>query len=184
METEVGKTTIGHSEPEATGPGLEEQARRKAQSLKEEAVDRGRRYLEQGKGTAADFIRDFADAMETAASHLESRDRRTAGSYMKTASREMQRWSSTLRDYGVDSLAEQVQTFAGRHPALLLGGAALAGFAFTRVFRTTVEGTRERTAGAASTDEAPAEEAVFSPTGPGYRPSTKEFGAEEFGPHS
>jgi hypothetical protein len=174
------KETIGRTHPEATGPGLEEQTRKTAQSLKAEAVDRGRRYLEQGKGTTADFIRDFAEAVETAASHLESRDRGTVGSYIRSASREMQRWSSVLRDYEVDRLADQVQTFAGRHPALLLGGAAVAGFAFTRVFRT-VEGSREPMTQepASAPDTVPAEEAAFSPAGAAARSP-----AEEYGPHS
>ena len=174
METEVGKETIGRTE------GLEEQARKKVLSLKEETVDRGRKYLEQRKGTAAEFIKDFADAMETAAAQLENRDRRTASSYIKSASRELQRWSSSLRDYGVDSIARQVQTFAGQHPGMLLGGAAVAGFAVTRVFRSAERARepilKEDIAGSAPIPE----EEAYQPTGPAFRPTS----AEELGPHS
>lgn len=183
METEVGKTTMGQTEPETTR--LEDQARKKAQSLKEEAVDRGRKYLEQGKGTAAEFIKDFAEAMETAAAQLENRDRKTASSYIKSASRELKRWSSSLRDYGVDSLARQVQTFAGQHPGMVLGGAAVAGFAVTRVFRSA-ERAREpvlgkgMSAGISGSAPIPEEEA-YQPTGPAYGRTTS---AEELGPHS
>lgn len=178
MEKEVGKTTIGGTDPKTTGAGLEEQARKKVQSLKEEAVDRGRTYLEQQKGTAAEYIKDFADAMETAAAQLENR-RKTTSHYLRTASRELQRWSSTLRDYGVDSLARQVQSFAGRHPGMVLGGAAVAGFAVTRVFRSS-ERTREPAMRGDVSQSAPIpEEEAFQPTQPGYRPTTP---AEEFGP--
>lgn len=190
METEVGKTTMGQTEPETTrledqARSLEDQARKKAQSLKEEAVDRGRKYLEQGKGTAAEFIKDFAEAMETAAVQLENRDRKTASSYIKSASRELKRWSSSLRDYGVDSLARQVQTFAGQHPGMVLGGAAVAGFAVTRVFRSA-ERAREpvlgkgMSAGISGSAPIPEEEA-YQPTGPAYGRTTS---AEELGPHS
>ena len=181
METEIGKETIGRTEPETTGPGIEEQARKKVLSLKEEAVDRGRKYLEQRKGTAAEFIKDFAEAMETAAAQLENRDRKTASSYIKLASRELQRWSSSLRDYGVDSIARQVQTFAAQHPGVLLGGAAVAGFAVTRVFRS-VERPREPVAREQAPRPAPAptEEQLYRPPQEGYRPTP----TEEFGPHS
>lgn len=177
METDVRKTTIGGK----TGPEVEEQAKKKVLSMKEEAVDRGRRYIEQRKGTAADFIKDLADAMETAAGQLEERDRRTVGSYIRSASREMQRWSSSLRDYGVDMIAEQVQSLAGRHPGMVLGGAAVAGFAVTRVFRS-VERAREpmtRYTATAPAGPGPVEEEVYRPTRTDYRSS-----AEEFGPHS
>lgn len=177
-KTDVRKATIGGK----TVPEVEEQAKKKVQSLKEEAVDRGRKYIEQRKGTAADFIKDFADAMETAAGQLEERDRKTVGSYIRSASREMQRWSSSLRDYGVDMIAEQVQTYAGRHPGMVLGGAAVAGFAVTRVFRS-VERAREPEMSRytpTSAGTGPVEEEVFRPTTPtDYRSS-----AEEVGPHS
>ena len=180
METEFGKETIGRTEPETTGPGIEEQARKKVLSLKEEAVDRGRKYLEQGKGTAAEFIKDFAEAMETAAAQLENRDRKTASSYIKLASRGLQRWSSSLRDNEVDSIARQVQTFAGQHPGMVLGGAAVAGFAVTRIFRST-ERAREPVFKEDISGSAPIpEEEPYQPTGPAYRPTS----AEELGPHS
>lgn len=182
MDTEIRKEeTIGRTEPAATGPGLEQQARKKALSLKEEAVDRGRRYLELQKGTAAEMIKDFAEAIDTAATQLENRDRRTVSSYLKSASRELQRWSSSLRDSGVDSIARQVQAFAGQHPGMVLSGAAVAGFAVTRVFRSTERvrepGFKEDISGSAPIPE----EEAYQPTGPAYRPTAP---AEEFGPHS
>lgn len=181
METEAGKETIGRTDPAAAGADLGQEAKKKVLSLKEEAVDRGRRYLEQQKGTAAELIKDFAEAMETAATQLENRQRRTAGGYLKSASRELQRWSSSLREYGVDSIARQVQTFAGQHPGMLLGGAAVAGFAVTRVFRSAegarTPGLRDDISGSSPIPE----EEPYQPTGPGYRPSAP---AEEFGPHS
>ncbi|HBG17899.1 MAG TPA: hypothetical protein DDY32_01075 [Desulfobulbaceae bacterium] len=180
METEFGKETIGRTAPETTGPGIEEQARKKVLSLKEEAVDRGRKYLEQGKGTTAEFIQDFAEAMETAASQLENRDRKTASSYIKLVSRELQRWSSSLRDNAVDSIARQVQAFAGQHPGMVLGGAAVAGFAVTRIFRSA-ERAREPVFKEDISGSAPIpEEEPFQPTGPAYRPAS----TEELGPHS
>lgn len=183
METEVGKTTIGRTEPEATAQRLEDQAMHKVQSLKEEAVDRGRRYLEQQKSTAAEYIKDFADALDSAASHLGNRQRTTASDYLKTASRELQRWSSSLRDHGVDSLAREVQNFAGRHPGMLLSGAAVAGFAVTRVFRSVREPVTEEYASRSRSGYS-AEEPEFHTSA--YRPPSAgpTTTAKELGPHS
>ncbi len=177
METEERKTTMGETEAEMSR--LEEQAKKKVQSLKEEAVDRGRKYLELQKGTTAAYMKDFAEAMETAASHLDSMQRRVTSEYIKSASRELKRWSSSLRDYGIDSLAQQAQAFAGRHPGMVLGGAAVAGFAVTRVFRSVERLRKPAEGGKASRMEesAPAEQV--------YRPSEyRQTPAEEFGPHS
>lgn len=175
METEA-KTTIGATEAETTR--LQEQAKIKIQSLKEEAVDRGRKYIEVQKGGAAQYIRDFADAMDTAATHLDNMQRQTTSGYVRSASRELKRWSSSLREYGVDSLAQQLQVFAGRHPGMVLGGAAVAGFAFARMFRS-FEKTREPFMREQAARPEPAEpEVVFRP------PQSPEASAEELGPHS
>jgi len=135
METEVGKTPLGQSEAETTRMRLEEQTKKQAQSLKQDAVDRGRVYLEQRKGTAAEIIKDVADALDTAAGELENKKRKTSSYYFRTASREMRRWSASLREQGVEKLARQVQHFVGQHPGYFIGGAVVAGFTLTRAFK-------------------------------------------------
>ena len=175
METEVRKTTIGETEAEMAG--IEEQARKKVQSLKEEAVNRGRTYLEAQKSTAAEYIGDFAEAMETAATQLENMHRSATSGYIRSASRELKRWSSSLREYGIESLAQQAQAFAGRHPGMVLGGAAVAGFAFTRVFRSAERVRKPMEREQAFRPESPTEQV--------HRPSEyRQKPAEEFGPHS
>lgn len=179
METEVGKTPIGRSAYE-TAQGIQEQTKEKVQSLKEEAVDRGRKYLEQQKGTAAEYIKDVADAMETAAAQLDNTQRKTTSGYIRSASRELKRWSSSLREHGVDSLARQVQAFAGRHPGMLLSTAAVAGFAVTRVFRSAERETAVRPQAEYSPESA------YRPAQGGYRvqPAGQTPAAEKLGPHS
>jgi hypothetical protein len=81
----------------------------------------------------------------------------------------MRRWTSAVRNYHVEDLAQQVRQFARQHPALLIGGAVLAGFALTRAVKISGNGGRfgqahnrqptyEQTQGQ---DALPAEEEVF-----------------------
>ena len=48
----------------------------------------------------------------------------------------MHRFSETLNDHSADEFVQQVRSIGKRQPALLLGGAAIVGFALTRFFRT------------------------------------------------
>ena len=54
----------------------------------------------------------------------------------------MRRWSTAVRNYNVDDLTHQVRSFARQHPALVIGGAVIAGFALTRVIKVTGDGGR------------------------------------------
>lgn len=130
MDTEVGRTT-GLTETENITQRLEEQSKKRDQSLKQDARERGHEYLQQQKDPAS--VLGVGD--ETRPEGLEAEAMKTSDSYMKKASREMRRLSHSLRDYRVDEITQQVQTFAVRHPGLLFGGALIAGFAITRAMK-------------------------------------------------
>lgn len=113
----------------------ERSSKQTVEAIKESTKQQGRKYLDQGKGIAAEVILDFADALKSASGELKEKDRATSAEYMRAVSGTMRDFSSSLKSQSPDDLVKQVRTVVRRQPALLLGGAALVGFAVTRFLK-------------------------------------------------
>ena len=60
--------------------------------------------------------------------------------------------AGALRDNDLKSLAGELESYTRRHPALVLGGASLAGFLLTRFLKSSAE-RRDATPGSISTGD-------------------------------
>lgn len=115
--------------------GLKDEARATAESLKDRAVDEAQTRGDEAKAGVADEISDMGNALRRAAEELRSGSpqERTFG-HMADALADM---SDSVRDKDLGELAGDVSDFARRNPLAFLGGAALLGFAGTRLARAS-----------------------------------------------
>lgn len=113
----------------------ERSAKETVEGIKENTKQQGKEYLDQGKGAASEVLLDFADALESAAGELKEKNRGTSAEYMRAASGTMRDFSTSLNAQSSEELLYQVKRVVRRQPALLLGGAALVGFALTRFLK-------------------------------------------------
>ncbi len=112
-------------------------------SAQEKVVDVGARavhgvhsYAQQQKTLGAEQIDGVAKAAHRAAEEVEAQLPGVARSVHKAASR-LDAASSSLREQSVEDLLESFGGFAREQPALLFGGAVLAGFALSRFLKAS-----------------------------------------------
>jgi hypothetical protein len=142
MKREGEKTKTGMG-TEPLSQGLAEQAYVQTEALHQDLGEVGTAYSELNTGACATSPGLCAEHPET-----ETGTKQTAGEKLEQKAREaadasrgtMQRWTSAFRNYSMDDLTQQVQAFARQHPALVIGGAVLAGFALTRALKITGNG--------------------------------------------
>jgi hypothetical protein len=103
-----------------------------AEPLKEKALE----VANEQKDLGADHLRLLARAMRGASEAVEGDIPQFAG-YVKKLSGQLERTSSDLRDCELDEVAQTVSDFAKRNPALVFGGALLAGLALTRFIKSS-----------------------------------------------
>lgn len=170
--SEKRKTSAGRLGTEGLSQGLAEQANIQAKNLNQDLQEVGTAYRNlntgacaTGPGLCAEHPESSFANSRTTTEKLQKKARKASGASLDT----MRRWSMSVRNYNVEDLTQQVRQFARQHPALLLGGALLAGFALTRAIKITGNGGKhtesylrspsfEQTSGR---DILPGEEEVF-----------------------
>lgn len=95
------------------------------------ATDKVRSIAADQKDLLAAQVGGVADAMERAATDLETSNGSSA-QYARMIADNAERLSATIRDNDVDQLLGMAQDFGRRQPALFIGAAALLGFAASR----------------------------------------------------
>ena len=135
MKREEKKTAAGRIETETLSQGLVEQAYVQAQALNQDLEEVGTAYRDLNTGACATNPGLCAEHphQQSTMERLQEKTQKASDTYVDT----MRRWSAAFRDYSVDDLTHQVQLFARQHPALVIGGAVLAGFALTRAIKIT-----------------------------------------------
>lgn len=118
-----------------TAKELGQEARDTAESLKNRATEEASRRGDEAKEGVADEISNMGSALRRAAEELRSGSpqERTFG-HMADA---LADFSETVRDKDFGELAGDLSGFARRNPLAFLGGAALLGFAGTRIARAS-----------------------------------------------
>jgi hypothetical protein len=156
MKREGEKTAAEWAETDVLSQGLVEQANVQAQAAHEDVTEIASAYRDLKTGACATNPGLCAEHP----TGKEEKMFKKEDTYGDT----MRRWSTAVRNYRVEDLTHQVQDFARHHPALLLGGALLAGFAVTRAIKITGNGSKLAESGREQhygQDILPAEEEVF-----------------------
>ena len=102
-----------------------------AEPVKEKAAE----VAQKQKDAGADQIKIAAKAVHGAASQLESEMPQIAG-YIHDAGQSLERAADELRQGNIDELMAKFGDYARNQPALVFGGAVLAGFALTRFVKS------------------------------------------------
>lgn len=93
-------------------------------------------FIEGQKRTAADSLRDMADAFRGATDQLRQDNHPEAAHYAESAARQVERAADYLFGQDIEDMVHGAQTFARRHPEMFVGGAIALGFLAARFFRS------------------------------------------------
>jgi len=114
---------------------LAETAKAKLADVAEPAKEKAIEFAEKEKDAGADQIKAVAKAVHGAASQLESEMPQIAG-YIHDAGQRLEQVADELRQGKVEDLMSKFGDYARNQPAMVFGGAMLAGFALTRFVKS------------------------------------------------
>lgn len=112
------------------------QVREKAGRMAEEARERGKGFLDEQKNTAADSLQRVASILHETGGRLED-DQPTLSQIFHRGASTVDRFAGTLRERSPDRMLNEIQDFARRQPALMLGGMVAAGFFLSRLLKSS-----------------------------------------------
>lgn len=143
-DPEEPRPESGEARPPSDG---EEQASaggastRRPEVLEKGAVyDRSRqnteRLIRENRNFVADYVDSFAHGLGAMARTLEGEGRSESATQIDRAAGELERASKKVREESLVKTARQAEARARERPLIAFGGAALAGFALSRVLKS------------------------------------------------
>lgn len=120
-----------------TAESLKQSAAAALDTVKGVAVETG----EREKNYAAERMGDFAKAVHGAADQLHTQLPGASG-YIHEAAAGLERASTTLHDSSIEDVLGAFTKLARQQPALLFGGAVLAGISLSRFLKSSAPGQR------------------------------------------
>lgn len=124
---------------ERVGAEARESVREAADEAAHEARRRAREMGEEGKGFAAEGMRDFSEAISAAGRTLSERDQGLAASFASQAADGLASIARSVEGRSPEDLMRSTTAFARRNPAAFLAGATLLGVALGRFATATEE---------------------------------------------
>ncbi len=132
------------SRDQADGPGAREQIRDvkdrvvgQAKSSLQQARDRATSSLNESRSQFADQIGTVADALRRTTEHLRSEDQARIAGFTDTLARRAEDAAGYLRDADTQRMRNDLEEFARRRPALVLGGALAIGVLGARFLKSS-----------------------------------------------
>jgi hypothetical protein len=131
------------SQPKSEGlaidvSALAESAKAKLGEIGGPVKDKALEVASQQKDAGADQLRCAAQAVHGAARELEQSMPQIAG-YMHDIGQRLEGFASDLRSGSVDDLFTKLGDFSRNQPALIFGGAMIAGFALSRFLKSSAQ---------------------------------------------
>ena len=123
---------------------LAESAKAKLSEIGGPVKDKAMEVASEQMSAGADHLRTAAQAVHGAARELESTMPEWAG-YVRDIGQRLENFASDLKDGGVDDLLGKVGDFSKNQPALLFGGALIAGFALSRFVKSSAQAASDTT---------------------------------------
>lgn len=102
-----------------------------------QARQKGMSQLAQRKTQAADSLSDVSEAVSQVGGQLRQSNHESLAQYAEMATEQVDRFASYLRQRDVGEMLDQVQDFARRQPAVILGGAFVLGVIGARFFKSS-----------------------------------------------
>jgi len=100
-----------------------------------QVVDSTKRQADSQRARLASGIDQIADSLRQTGETLTEHDQKLAGEYAQKAAVRVEHAADYLRERNVDEVVRDVQDFARREPALVLGGAFALGFLAARFLK-------------------------------------------------
>jgi hypothetical protein len=119
-----------------TAQNLAEPLKEKALEIAEPLKDKALEVAKEQKDAGADQLRLLARAMRSASEAVQS-DVPKFADYVKSLSGKLDQVSSDIRESELDELGQTMNAFAKRNPALVFGGAMVAGLALSRFLKSS-----------------------------------------------
>jgi len=137
----AAETNPGSSESrtQSTASGVKPKLGEMAEPLKEIAEplkEKAEQLAEQQKQTGTSQARKLASAVHTAARELEGEMPKVANT-VHNAARRLEETADNLRNKNVDELIQSFDRYAREQPAVVFGGAVLAGILLSRFLKSS-----------------------------------------------
>ena len=135
----IGDTGSRSQEPGTDKSRDAEQTKLDASRLTQSARARTLSYIEERKKSMADNIVGMADAVRGAAQQLDEHGNAAMADYVQRAADGLERFSDTVRTRDISSLMDDVEDFARRRPAIVIGASVAVGFLLARFLKSSSE---------------------------------------------
>ena len=107
-----------------------------------QVVDSTKDQADGQRARLASGIEHIADSLRQTGETLNEHDQKLAGEYAQKAATRVEHAADYLRERNVDEIVRDLQDFARREPALVLGGAFALGFLAARFLKVGGPGGR------------------------------------------
>lgn len=136
-----GQTGASQYEQSGQGGGVLDDAKQTAQRLasqaQEKAGEQVQSGLNTGKNRAADALSSVAQSLRSSSEQLRTNNQGNASRYIDQAAGRIERVANYLQQTDVNQMADQVEDFARRNPAVFLGGAFALGLVGARFLKSS-----------------------------------------------
>jgi hypothetical protein len=150
---EHGQQESFATKKESTASAAIETLQREASELTREAKREASHLIEQRLDSAFTLFDDIERAVRAAARELDNEGHPRIAGYVKRAAEEVAHTRKRFRTTDVNELISTTENLARTRPALVLGAAFAAGFAFVRFLKSTAPELRARYEGDARASE-------------------------------
>lgn len=140
MDTSV-QNSSGMSQPKSDGldiSALAESAKARLGEIGAPVKDKAIEVASQQKDAGADRLQTAGRAIHGAARELESSMPQIAG-YVHDVGKQLENLASDIRGGSIDELMSKLGALSKDQPALVFGGAMLAGFALSRFLKSSAQ---------------------------------------------
>jgi len=137
-----GSTSMSdRAHDEAQGGSVVDQTKDKVQELASQAQDKAGQQLQsgvsKGKKRAADALGAVAQSLLFSSQQLREQDRNAVGGAVEKAANRVENWANYMRNTDAREMADRVEGFARREPAIFLGGAFALGLLGARFLKSS-----------------------------------------------
>ncbi|HYC49898.1 MAG TPA: hypothetical protein VEB19_02195 [Gemmatimonadaceae bacterium] len=142
MENNLGSSVDSGLNDAQSAAGVKDKAARSAQGLVDRAESEARSRLNAGKKDAALTLSSVASTLLSSSSQLKDEQQNVAGEYVEKAAEQIDRLAQYIQNADPGQVADEVQRFARRRPAVFIGAAfaiGVIGARFLKSSRRSVE---------------------------------------------
>jgi ElaB/YqjD/DUF883 family membrane-anchored ribosome-binding protein len=126
------------------GGGVMDEAKDKVQELasraQDKASDQAESGMSKGKSRAADTLGAVAQSLLVSSQQLRDQDRRTVGGIVEKAANRVEHWADYVQNTDAREMAQRVESYARREPAIFLGSAFALGLLGARFLKSSRKG--------------------------------------------